>query len=116
LKYRLDEDFRIAERQRTKARLAQRQHIETRIRAALKQKPGGLSLSWIEALFGYGADDVRRRIESTFTEGMNWDAFHCGLIHIDHIVPMFEFIWMIQMNSKQRGDYLIFVLVGPMIT
>lgn len=42
-------------------------------------------------VLGYGFDDFRDRIVSTFTQDMAWEAFVDGDIHIDHIVPMATF-------------------------
>ena len=43
------------------------------------------------SILGYTFDDFKRRITSTFSDGMTWDAFVDGHIHIDHIVPMATF-------------------------
>ena len=38
-------------------------------------------------LVGYNAKQLTDAIESKFTDGMSWDKFIAGDIHIDHIVP-----------------------------
>lgn len=42
--------------------------------------------SW-EVLAGYTKDELKSHIESLFTNGMGWDAFMRGDIHIDHKRP-----------------------------
>lgn len=39
-------------------------------------------------LLGYDYDAFRDRIVQTFTNGMTWEAFVRGEIHLDHIVPI----------------------------
>lgn len=41
-----------------------------------------------ESLAGYTADMLKTHIESKFKNGMNWERFMEGEIHIDHIVPI----------------------------
>jgi hypothetical protein len=40
-----------------------------------------------EELVGFTLDDLKRHIEMKFTDGMTWDEFMKGKIHIDHIIP-----------------------------
>lgn len=40
---------------------------------------------------GYSVEDLVRHLERQFTQGMSWDAFKRGEIHIDHIVPVAAF-------------------------
>jgi hypothetical protein len=40
-----------------------------------------------ETLVGYTVDDLRKHLESRFKDGMTWDLFRQGKIHIDHIIP-----------------------------
>lgn len=42
-------------------------------------------------LVGYSIDDLRQHIEKQFKDGMNWDLFMDGSIHIDHIIPVSAF-------------------------
>jgi hypothetical protein len=44
-------------------------------------------------LVGYNAEDLRKHLESKFTNGMNWNAFLRGEIHVDHLVPVSFFIY-----------------------
>ena len=54
----------------------------------LKKNKGGKS--WKE-LAGYSIDDLRRHIEKQFKDGMSWEAFLHGRIHIDHKIPRAAF-------------------------
>lgn len=42
--------------------------------------------SW-ESLLGYTRQQLKDHLESLFTEGMNWEVFLQGKIHIDHKIP-----------------------------
>ena len=44
-----------------------------------------------EKLAGYKIEDLRKHLESKFTNGMTWDLFLQGKIHIDHIIPQSKF-------------------------
>lgn len=37
---------------------------------------------------GCSRDELKMHIEKQFTEGMNWEKFMAGEIHIDHIIPI----------------------------
>lgn len=41
-----------------------------------------------EELTGYTIENLRKHLESKFMEGMDWDKFLSGNIHIDHIIPI----------------------------
>jgi len=58
------------------------------IRAALKGAK--LRCKW-ETLLGYSLAHLRTHLESQFTDGMTWERFFGGEIHIDHIVPRVQF-------------------------
>ena len=45
----------------------------------------------IEARCGFTVDQAIERFQSLFTEGMDWDHFNKGSIHIDHIKPQASF-------------------------
>ena len=62
--------------------------MEVSIRAALKENKSGRK--W-EDLVGYSVKELKERLESQFTEGMNWEKFLNGEIHIDHIIPKSAF-------------------------
>lgn len=40
-----------------------------------------------EDLVGYTVEELKQHLENQFKEGMNWDKFLKGEIHIDHIIP-----------------------------
>jgi hypothetical protein len=44
-----------------------------------------------EILVGYTVDTLKAHIEKQFKEGMDWDAFMNGEIHIDHKTPLAAF-------------------------
>jgi hypothetical protein len=44
-----------------------------------------------EDLVGYSVDELKAHLESKFTEGMSWEKFFGGRIHIDHIMPRMNF-------------------------
>ena len=44
-----------------------------------------------EALLGYTIEDLRKHLEARFSEGMTWEKFLAGEIHIDHIRPVSSF-------------------------
>jgi len=48
------------------------------------------SPTW-EKLTGYTIEDLRNSIKSKFIDGMNWDRFMAGEIHIDHKLPISSF-------------------------
>ncbi len=52
---------------------------------------GGKKLMGWQVALGYTSDDLARRLESLFTEGMTWDLFMRGYIHIDHAIPKSKF-------------------------
>jgi len=44
-----------------------------------------------ETLVGYSVGELHAHLESLFTDGMTWDAFMHGEIHVDHIAPKSRF-------------------------
>lgn len=88
---RMREDAAFAAQERVRARIKKLRRcgrLSWAMRRALNT--GGRS-NVLERDLGYTADDLRRRLEAQFTEGMTWDAFAEGRIHIDHIVPTTQF-------------------------
>lgn len=89
LRYRLDLSFQIKQRIRrqiTKAR--KRDGIADVMRSALVKDYRSPT---IERVLGYAIADLRKHIERQFTQGMSWDAYRAGRIHIDHIHPISSF-------------------------
>jgi hypothetical protein len=58
-------------------------------------KNGSKSGKKWENLVGYSVEDLKDHLKKKFKNGMNWDLFMQGKIHIDHIIPIsvhnFEF-------------------------
>lgn len=68
-KYRNDTSYNIMNKMRSSTRHLAEKKIST------------------SRLLGYSAKQLRDHLHSLFTEGMNWERFLCGEIHIDHIIP-----------------------------
>lgn len=66
------------------------------VRLSLRDSKQGLS--W-ESLVGYTSKDLKKHLEKQFKDGMDWDKFMSGEIHIDHIIPVKIF------NFKSSSDY-----------
>ncbi len=64
------------------------QRMATGIRDSLNGNKGGRA--W-ETLVGYTVEQVKRHIEKRFTDGMTWEQFLKGKIHIDHKIPLSVF-------------------------
>ncbi len=64
-------------------------NLNTRMSVSVRRflKYGKGRHSWQE-LVGYSLDELKQHIESQFEEGMSWDIFLQGKIHIDHIIPV----------------------------
>lgn len=89
IRYRLDETFQLAERMRRQInKKLKRDGIAEVMRSALRR--GGKS-NRVEQLLGYTISELCAHIERQFTNGMSWDAFMAGRIHIDHITPQAAF-------------------------
>lgn len=63
--------------------------LNNRMRTRMNQVLLGLKnfKKW-ESIVGYSVADLEKHIESKFTEGMDWEQFMRGKIHIDHILPI----------------------------
>jgi hypothetical protein len=66
--------------------------------ASLKKNKGGRS--W-QDLAGYSVDDLRSHIEKQFRDGMSWELFLSGEIHIDHKIPRSVFNY----SSPENLDF-----------
>jgi hypothetical protein len=53
------------------------------------QRMGKIKEAYTIDLLGYSAIELKKHIESLFTEGMSWDNY--GEWHIDHIKPVIKF-------------------------
>lgn len=89
-RYRNDPEFALKERMRRQAK----KHkvwgcIQSRIRdSAKREMPTGGALF---EFLGYTPFDLKRHLERQFRDGMTWDAFRAGEIHIDHVIPVAQF-------------------------
>jgi len=63
----------------------------TAIRNSLKLKKLSKDDRVWEKRVGYSTEDLKKHLESQFTEGMSWDNFEDW--HIDHIIPQNLFIY-----------------------
>ena len=66
-----------------------RHRIGTALRSSMKKgEKAGRSQ---EMLLGYTRKELAAHLESLFTEGMTWEKFMKGEIHIDHVIPVSYF-------------------------
>lgn len=103
--------------------LALQHRVSASVWNALKANKKGRS--W-EALVGYDLNKLKLHLESKFTEGMTWDKYLKGEIHLDHIKPTasFNFInpedegfkqcWALEnlqplwaSDNRKKNDYII---------
>lgn len=75
---------------RTSAHFQMAVKLRTRIKTALKKSHTVKSIP-TETLLGCSISEAKVIFESKFTEGMTWEKFLKGEIHIDHIVPCAAF-------------------------
>jgi hypothetical protein len=47
-------------------------------------------VSWLAGV-DYSIKELRIHIENQFRDGMSWEHFYAGMIHIDHIIPAIKF-------------------------
>lgn len=88
-RYRADPAFNIKERLRRQIKKASRRDgVSDLIRRAIKRNGNSPRA---EELLGYALEELKLSIEQQFTEGMNWERFNKGEIHIDHIIPQAAF-------------------------
>lgn len=96
LKYQMCKDFVIQERVRNRMRKKHGRWISNYIRSAIVRNG---SSPTVLNLLGYSIAELRQHLENQFTDGMNWDEFMEGNIHIDHIIPMAAF------NMRCEDDF-----------
>ena len=85
-RYRLDPEFAIRQRLKTRARrLIRQDKVGDWVRSAICR--GGKSPK-AEAMLGYPLSDLVAHLERQFTKGMAWVAVRNGGTHIDHISPL----------------------------
>ena len=71
--------------------------LSTGIRKSLKR--GKQGYHW-EKLVGYSVEDLKKHIESLFTDTMTWDKVANGEIHIDHKIPLSFFKYMTYLDTE----------------
>jgi hypothetical protein len=82
------EKAKIAERQRRLDPIYRiKNNISRHIRKAINQHKGGRK--W-QSIVGYSLEELKKHLETTFKNGMNWNNY--GQWHIDHIKPVDSFI------------------------
>ena len=66
--------------------------IQHRVKSLLRVtlSNGRKSRKMVEIL-GYSVDELKEHLWKQFSNGMTWDAFMSGRIHIDHIIPVVSF-------------------------
>ena len=62
--------------------------LSSGIRRSLKNNKNGYK--W-ETLVGYSWKELKTHLEKRFKDGMNWERFMAGDIHVDHITPLCAF-------------------------
>jgi len=79
-------------RARTKMRLTPEGMLYHRMSQSIREALRGAKrrCKW-EDLLGYSVDELKAHLESQFTEGMTWEQFFGGGIHIDHVIPRMKF-------------------------
>ena len=62
--------------------------INRNIGSAIRRSTTGKGgVSW-QKLVGYTAEELHNHLESLFVDGMSWDNYKHGKIHIDHVIPL----------------------------
>lgn len=64
-------------------------NLRMRVSCSVRQSlgTGRLGKSW-RAILGFNAQELKRHLEKQFMEGMSWERFLAGDIHMDHIIPV----------------------------
>lgn len=63
-------------------------NLRNRVKLFLKSKNFNPKLNETFNIIGCSPDDLKKYIESKFTEGMTWDNYSHNGWHIDHIIPL----------------------------
>lgn len=88
-RYALDIEFQLKERLRRQlSKQKKRDGVSTLMRNALARQGNSKRA---EQLLGYTMGQLRNHLERQFQDGMTWELFRQGQIHIDHIVPQAAF-------------------------
>ncbi len=66
-------------------------NIENRVNSGLHRSlKSGKNGKWAD-IVGFGVGELKSHLEKQFTNGMNWERFMGGEIHIDHKIPVTAF-------------------------
>lgn len=66
-------------------------NLRNRINSTVRYKAGQKQRDSLSLLLGCTIEELKAQFESQFTEGMTWEKFMSGEIHIDHIKPCASF-------------------------
>ena len=100
--YATDEERRHAKNAHDRARKARLRRddpsyrMANNVRNAVWRSVNGAKKSKTFDVLGYTVEQLMRRLESTFTDGMTWSNY--GEWHIDHIRPLVSF------DIQREGD------------
>lgn len=85
IRYRLDNEFNAREKVRLAIKKGRkRERLSETMRKAIYE---GRESRAITTLLPYSISELCEHLESLFTDGMDWEAFRRGDIHIDHVKP-----------------------------
>lgn len=66
--------------------------VKHRMRSLIRTSlANGRSGKRMQEILGYTTYELRQHLEKLFCNGMNWEQFMAGEIHIDHVVPIAAF-------------------------
>jgi hypothetical protein len=60
-----------------------------------------------ETLVGYTVQQLKRHLEQQFVDGMSWEVFLRGEIHIDHIIPIKAFTFSSPEDSQFKACWAL---------
>lgn len=91
--YRKSEKYLQSERKRSKERYSNEINYKFKKCLRARLKSALLSKKWLKnnhlaEYLGCSLEELKNNFQSKFIEGMTWEAFFNGLIHIDHIIPL----------------------------
>lgn len=95
VKYNYDPEFNLKQRIKTQLKKDSEKYpyLGTQLRNDMKKN----NKNFYDFL-DYSMQDLKEHLEKYFSEGMTWEKFHSGEIHIDHIIPKSRF------NLQDRKD------------
>jgi hypothetical protein len=99
---RMGEKYRAQiKRARTRMRSTSEGMLYHRMSQSIREALRGAKrrCKW-EDLLGYSVHELKAHLESQFIEGMTWEKFSGGGIHIDHIIPRMNFSYSSSNDPK----------------